>query len=117
MPEPAERKAAARAAARRREATTLLAVAEVTCRTARAELGNGISPARGAADGADRRGQAGGHGGSAAAAGAGFDGPQAAARALALRLVALGMGTKQIASAVGVSERAVRYYVSGRPCP
>jgi hypothetical protein len=34
-----------------------------------------------------------------------------------VRLAALGTPTKTIAAQVGVSERAVRYYVRGRACP
>jgi DNA-directed RNA polymerase specialized sigma24 family protein len=38
-------------------------------------------------------------------------------RALARQLAGLGLSTQQIARQLGVSDRAVRYYVRGRPAP
>lgn len=38
-------------------------------------------------------------------------------RALARQLANLGLPTREIAMRLGVCDRAVRYYVAGRPCP
>jgi DNA-directed RNA polymerase specialized sigma24 family protein len=38
-------------------------------------------------------------------------------RALAVQLAGLGLSTQEIARQLGVTDRAVRYYISGRPCP
>jgi predicted transcriptional regulator len=90
----------------------MLAIAEATCRYAAAQLGNGIGPAEARAAALFTAGEL------ELVAGAlrrltRLDGPQR--RALAVKLHALGIGTRQIAATVGVSERSVRYYLAGRP--
>ncbi len=104
-----------RKAARRRQAATILQIAEATCRYAAGQIGSDrIGPAEAqqtalyvaseleqVADALRRLTR--------------LDGPER--RALAVELNQAGWGTKRIAAAVGVSERAVRYYVSGRACP
>lgn len=88
----------------------MLQISEATCRYAAVQLGNGVTPAEAretalfvAAEletmaGALRRA---------------VRLRPAERRALAVRLAGLGMGTKQIAATVGVSERAVWDYLHG----
>jgi hypothetical protein len=108
---PAERKRAARAAERRREAVTMLQIAECMCRYAAARLGNGADPAEARATALEAAGEL------VAVADAlrrltRLD--PAARRALAVQLAALGWPTRQIAMQLGVDPRCVRYYVAGR---
>ena len=112
MPESAEqsarRKALAREAARRREAVTMLQIAECTCRYAAAQLGNGTGPAEArttalfvageltvTAEALRRLTRLG----------------PAERRVLAVQLAGLGWGRRQIAARLGVSERAVWGYL------
>jgi len=109
-----QRKAAAREAARRRQAATMLAIAEATCRYSAVRLGNGIGPEEARQTALFVAGEL------ELVAGAlrrltRLDGPQRRARAV--QLAQLGFPTRQIAAQLGVSDRAVRYYVSGRACP
>jgi DNA-directed RNA polymerase specialized sigma24 family protein len=116
VPEPqaAERKARARQADRRRQAVSLLNIAGGTMIYAVRQLGNGIGPEQArvvAADAADELEQV-----AEALRRLTRPGP-AERRALARQLAAMGWTTRRIAARVGVSERAVRYYVAGRACP
>lgn len=118
MPETAERarerKATARKAGRRREGVTMLQIAEATCRYGAAQLGNGIGPEEARQTALFIAGELEAVAASLRRA-TRLDGPQR--RALAVMFAGRGWGTKQIAETLGVSERAVRYYVNGRPCP
>jgi hypothetical protein len=115
VPEPAatsaERKALARAAERRRQAVTMLQIAECTCRYAAGQLGDGITPEQARETALFVAGEL------AAVA----DGLRrltrldpAARRALAVQLGNLGVPTIEIARRLGVDPRCVRYYVAGR---
>jgi hypothetical protein len=106
-----ERKTAAREAARRREAVTVLAVAEATIGYARRQLGNGLSPPEARQCALE----------TAAELASVADQLRrltrlrpADRRALAAGLANFGLTTRQIARQLGVSDRAVRNYVVGR---
>jgi DNA-directed RNA polymerase specialized sigma24 family protein len=109
----AERKRLARRAADRRAAVTMLQIGECTMRYAAVQLGNGISAA-------EARETALFVAGELTAMAEALRrltrlGPDER-RALAVQLAALGFTQRQIATRLGVSERAVRYYVTGRAC-
>jgi hypothetical protein len=118
VPEPAtvtaERKRLAREAARRREAVTMLQISAATCTYAASQLGNGTSPD-------EARDTALFVAGELTAMAASLRRLTrmglAERRALARQLAGLGWPTRQIAAQLGVSDRAVRYYVAGRVCP
>ena len=110
MPESAksaERKRAAREAARRREAAGVLRIAEATCRYAASQLGNGIDPA-------EARETAAFVAGELAVVAEALRrltrlGP-AERRVLARQLVGLGWSKQAVAVRLGVSDRTVRGY-------
>ena len=110
----AERKRLARLAADRRAAVTMLQIAASTCRYAASQLASGTGPAEA------RQAALFVAGDLAATAEAlrrlARPGP-GERRQLTVQLAAPGMTTKQIAAQLGVSDRAVRYYVAGRPRP
>jgi hypothetical protein len=111
----ARRKTAAREAERRRRAVTMLQISEATCRYAgSALLANGTGPAEARATVLFVAGEL-----ELVAAGlrrlTRLSGAER--RVLAVRLAALGWPTRRIAAQLGVSDRAVRYYVRGRTCP
>jgi hypothetical protein len=111
----AERKRLAREAARRRSAVTMLQIAECGCRYAAHQLnGSGLGAAEARAVAVEMAAEL------AQAAEAllrltRLSLPER--RALARRLAAQGMPTRQVAWRVGVCERTVRFYLAGRPGP
>ena len=110
----AERKARARAAERRRRAVGMLQIAECGCRYAASQLANGTGPEEARAVALEIAAEL----TTVAEALRRLTrlGP-AERRALAKQLDALGLPTRQVAATVGVSDRAVRYYLHGRACP
>jgi DNA-binding NarL/FixJ family response regulator len=121
MPEPAVsatpnavRKRLARRAADRRQAVTLLQIAGCTVEYAISQLSNGAEPEEARRAALFVAGELVSTG-EALRRLTRLSGPER--RGLAVRLSKRGVGTKQIAAQLGVSERAVRYYITGRPCP
>jgi hypothetical protein len=108
------RRRLAREAQRRREAVDLLRLAECGVRYAISELSNGTGPAEARAVAVEMAGEL-----SMIAASlrrlTRLSGPER--RSLARQLAADGVPTGRIAAQLGVSDRAVRYYVRGRACP
>jgi DNA-directed RNA polymerase specialized sigma24 family protein len=106
-----EHKRRAREAGRRRQAVTMLQIAECTCRYAASRLSNGAEPEEARQT-------------ALFVAGELAEVADALRRAVRLRaedrpvvarqLARLGWPTKQIAAQVGVTPRSVRYYVNGR---
>jgi hypothetical protein len=107
----AERKRRAREAARRREAVNVLRITECTCRYGASQLHDGLGPEEArmvalevaaeltaAAESLVRLTRLG----------------VSERKLLAKQLAALGVPTRQIAAQLGVCDRAVRYYLSGR---
>jgi hypothetical protein len=115
MPESPEaaagRKRRARAAERRREAVTVLAIGEATCRYGAARLADGASPEEARETALFIAGEL------TAIAGALRRltrlGP-AERRGVARSLANLGTPTKAIAQQLGVDPRCVRFYLNGR---
>jgi hypothetical protein len=110
----AERKRRAREAARRREAARMLQVAECTCRYGAVQLGNGIGPAEARETALFIAGEL---EVMAAALRRAVQLRPAERRVMARQLAGLGWPTRRIAAQVGVTPRAIRYYVHGRACP
>ena len=107
-----DRKRRLREAERRRQAVTMLQIAECTCRYAASQLGNGIGPEQ-ARDTAQFAAQELSAVADALRRLTRPSGPER--RVLAVRLSGLGLPTTRIAQQLGVSERCVRYYLAGRP--
>jgi hypothetical protein len=111
VPEPAERDRKRRAyeAVRRREAVTMLRVAEAMCGYAASQLADGLSPEEARAAAIEAAGEL-------AALAAGLRRltrlRPADRRVLAAQLAALGLSRREVAGHLGVSDRAVRGYLA-----
>lgn len=107
-PESAARKALARAAVRRRDAVTMLRVAEAACGTAAGQLGDGLGPVQARRVAVETAAEL----STVAAALRRLAALRPAERrALAVRLSSLGMSRREVAAWVGVSERTVWDYL------
>lgn len=115
VPEPPdralERKARAREAGRRRDAVAALELAAGTARYAAIQIGNGLTPQQAQAAALEA---AGALAETASTLRRLARLPVRERRALARRLAAGGVPTREIALQLGTCERTVRYYVKGR---
>jgi DNA-directed RNA polymerase specialized sigma24 family protein len=108
---PADRRRAAREAARRREAMAALRVAEATIVYAQRQIGNGLSPAQARQAALEAAGELEVLAGELRRA---IRLGPAERRVLARQLAALGMSRREVAARLGVSERAVWGYLRPR---
>ena len=110
----AARKARAREAARRRETVGVLRLAESLAGYAAGQIGNGLAPGQAREAVIEAAGEL--ELAAAALRRLARLGP-AERRGRARVLHAMGMTRTEIARRLGVSDRAVWYYIRGRPCP
>jgi hypothetical protein len=104
-----------REAERRRRAAAELRTTAALCLYASRQLADGLSPAEARDAALEMAGEL-----TAVAEAlrrAVRPGGPAERRATAIKLANLGVSTKGIAQRLGVTERVIRYYLTGRPCP